>query len=353
MKLLQTIFKSGSSSIYLGTFGEFISALFTILLLWYGTYLVLANEITPGELLSFYSIIGYFTGPAQSLIGANKSVQDALIAADRLFEIMDLEREETQNKIKLTPDLVENITFNEVSFRYGTRVQVFENLKLEINKGEITALVGESGSGKSTMISLLQNLYPLNSGQIKIGDYDIRHIDYESLRHTVSVVPQQIDLFNGNIVENIAVGDFEPDMQRIIGICQVLGIIEFVEKLPQGFETPIGENGASLSGGQRQRIAIARALYRNPEVLILDEATSALDTISEQYVQNTIRLLREGGKTIILIAHRLSTVRYADKIIVLENGKLIEEGNHTWLFEQRGRYFELWVKQFEGILDEF
>ena len=352
VKLLQTIFKSGASGIYLGTFGELISALFTILLLWYGTYLVLANEITPGELLSFYSIIGYFTGPAQSLIGANKSVQDALIAADRLFEIMDLEREETGNKVKLTRDLTGNITFNEVSFRYGTRVQVFENLNLEISKGEITALVGESGSGKSTIISLLQNLYPLNSGHIKIGDYDIRYIDNESLRHIVSVVPQQIDLFNGNIIENIAVGDFEPDMQRIIRICQVLGILEFVEKLPRDFETSIGENGTSLSGGQRQRIAIARALYRNPEVLILDEATSALDTISEQYVQNTIRHLREAGKTIILITHRLSTVRKADKIIVLENGKPVEEGSHTRLFEQRGRYFELWVKQFEGILDE-
>jgi ABC-type multidrug transport system fused ATPase/permease subunit len=265
---------------------------------------------------------------------------------------MDLEREETENKVRLTPELVGDIVFNEVSFRYGTRVQVFENLSLKINKGQITALVGESGSGKSTMMSLLQNLYPLNSGYVKIGDYDIKHIDNESLRQRVSVVPQQIDLFNGNIIENIAVGDFEPDMRRVLGICQILGIVEFVEKLPRGFETSIGENGASLSGGQRQRLAIARALYRNPEVLILDEATSALDTISEQYVQKTIQHLREAGKTIILIAHRLSTVRHADKIMVFENGKLLEEGNHTILFEQRGKYFELWIKQFEGILDE-
>lgn len=142
-------------------------------------------------------------------------------------------------------------------------------------------------------------------------------------------------------------------MQRILGICQILGIIEFVEKLPKGFETPIGENGATLSGGQRQRLAIARALYRNPEILILDEATSALDTISEQYVQNTIKLLRQKGKTIIIIAHRLSTVRFADQIIVLENGKLIESGNHKHLFEQKGKYFELWIKQFEGVLDDF
>lgn len=352
VRLLKTIYKSGSSGIYLGTFSEFMSALFTIILLWYGTYLVLDYEITPGELLSFYSIIGYFTGPAQSLIGANKSIQDALIAADRLFEIMDLEREEKGNKVKLTPDLMGDICFSEVSFRYGTRVQVFEDLSFKIGKGRITALVGESGSGKSTLMSLLQNLYPVNSGSIKIGDYDIRHMDNESLRRVVSVVPQQIDLFNGSILENIAVGDFEPDMQRILEICRLLGIIEFVEKLPEGLESPIGENGTSLSGGQRQRIAIARALYRNPEVLILDEATSALDIISEQYVQNTIQRLREAGKTIILIAHRLSTVRHADKIMVLEKGKLVEEGDHTHLFEQRGKYFELWIRQFDGILDE-
>jgi ATP-binding cassette subfamily B protein len=353
VRLLQTIFKSSTSSIYIGTASDFISRLFTIILLWAGTYLVIGNEITPGELLSFYSLIGYFTGPAQSLIGTNKTIQDALIAADRLFEIMDLEREETENKVVLQSEMIGDIGFSEVSFRYGTRVQVFENLSLVMRKGEITALVGESGSGKSTMMSLLQNLYPLAGGQIKIGNYDIKHIDNESLRRIVSVVPQQIDLFGGNIIENIAIGDFEPDMQRILGICQILGIIEFVEKLPKGFETPIGENGATLSGGQRQRLAIARALSRNPEILILDEATSALDTISEQYVQNTIKLLRENGKTIIIIAHRLSTVRFADQIIVLENGKLIESGNHKELFEQKGKYFELWIKQFEGVLEDF
>ena len=352
VRLLQTIFKSSSSSIYIGTASDFISRLFTIILLWAGTYLVIGNEITPGELLSFYSLIGYFTGPAQSLIGSNKTIQDALIAADRLFEIMDLEREETENKVILKPEMTGDISFSEVSFRYGTRVQVFDNLSLLMKKGEITALVGESGSGKSTMMSLLQNLYPLASGQIKIGNFDIKHIDNQSLRQIVSVVPQQIDLFSGNIIDNIAIGDFEPDMQRILGICQILGIIEFVEKLPKGFETSIGENGAALSGGQRQRLAIARALYRNPEILILDEATSALDTISEQYVQNTIKLLRQNGKTIIIIAHRLSTVRFADQILVLESGKLLQSGNHKQLFEQKGKYFELWVKQFEGVLED-
>jgi ATP-binding cassette subfamily B protein len=166
----------------------------------------------------------------------------------------------------------------------------------------------------------------------------------------VSVVPQQIDLFGASVIENIALGDFEPDMQRILFICSQLGISEFVEKLPNGYNTHIGENGASLSGGQRQRLAIARALYRNPEILILDEATSALDTISEKYVQQTIQTLRSLSKTIIIIAHRLSTIKTADKILVLANGKLVQEGTHENLLYQEGVYNRLWMEQFEGVL---
>jgi ATP-binding cassette subfamily B protein len=262
-----------------------------------------------------------------------------------------LEREETENKIQLTPELVGDIKFTDVSFRYGTRVEVFKDLNINFPKGKITAVVGESGSGKSTLMSLLQNLYPLTGGHIKIGDYDIKHIQNDSLRSIVSVVPQQIDLFGTSVVENIAVGDFEPDMQRVLGICQLLGISDFVEKLPNGFATHIGENGASLSGGQRQRLAIARALYKKPEILILDEATSALDTISEQFVQRTIQQLREATKTVILISHRLSSVRNADKIIVLENGKLIQEGTHDDLLLQKGAYHNMWMQQFEGLID--
>lgn len=351
IRLLGTIFKSAKSGIYIGTGSDFISRLFTIILLWAGTGLVIDNQISPGELLSFYSLIGYFTGPAQSLIGSNKTIQDALIAADRLFEIMDLEREETENKVILTPELVGDIRFTDVSFRYGTRVQVFTDLTVTFPKSKITAVVGESGSGKSTLMSLLQNMYPLQSGQIKIGAYDIKHIQNDSLRQIVSVVPQQIDLFGTSVIENIALGDFEPDMQRILAISHTLGISEFVEKLPNGFSTHIGENGTSLSGGQRQRLAIARALYRNPEILILDEATSALDTISEQYVQRTIRQLRAEGKTVIVISHRLSTVRNADCILVLENGKLIQQGTHDELLLQKGLYHNLWMQQFEGLIE--
>jgi ATP-binding cassette, subfamily C, bacteriocin exporter len=347
VSLLKTIYKSGSSSLFIGSTSEFVTRLLTIVLLWVGTYFVIDQELTPGELLSFYALVGYFTGPIQSIIGTNKSIQEALIAADRLFEIIDLEREQEENKMKLTPEMVGNIRFENVNFRYGSRVQVFDDLTLQINKGEITAIIGESGSGKSTLMYLLQNLYPLKSGNIIIGDFDIKNISPESLRKIVSVVPQQIDLLSGSLMENISLGDFNPDMKRIVDISNLLGNTAFIEKLPQGFNTRLGEHGTNLSGGQRQRIAIARALYRNPEILIMDEATSALDVISEKNIQNAIEFLKSQGKTIILIAHRLSTIKNADKILVLENGKLVQEGNHESLLPVDGVYKKLWNQAFE------
>lgn len=287
--------------------------------------------------------------PVASLIGMNKTWQDARIAADRLFEIMDMEQEPNENRIALDPDMIGNIVFKDVHFRYGTRATVFEGLDLNIPKGKITAIVGESGSGKTTLLSLMQNIYPLQSGFIFIGDYDIKYITNESLRTVVGVVPQDVHLFAGNVIDNIAVGHLEPDMKRVMKICRELEITDFIERLPNGFNTFLGENGTNLSGGQRQRIAIARALYRKPEILILDEATSSLDSESEQHVQNAIALLRTQEKTIIVIAHRLSTIMNADKIAVLHDGKLIEEGSHNVLINKQGAYFNMWQKQFPSI----
>lgn len=349
ISLLNTGYKSALNSVFSGTSSSTLSQVFTIILLWSGSYFVIDREITPGELMSFYAIIGYFTGPIAGLVGANKQIQNALIAADRLFEIMDLEREETENKFKLTADKIENITFKNVSFRYGTRVEVFKNFNLTIKKGNITAIVGESGSGKSTLISLLQNMYPLQSGTIAIGDFDLQYIENNSLRQLVSVVPQKIDLFAGNVIENIAVGEFEPNMELILAICKNIGIQEFIESLPNGFNTYLGENGASLSGGQKQRIAIARALYKQPEILVLDEATSSLDSTSENYIQRTIQNLREQQKTIILIAHRLSTVVNADEIVVLEKGKVLEQGSHNELYYKKENYYNLWQQQIPNL----
>ncbi len=347
VKLLGSTYHTVRNSIFSSSSTTFIAGVITIAILWIGSQNVVRREMTPGELMSFYALIGYILSPLASLINTNKSVQDALIAADRLFQIMDLEMEEQESeKITLTKDMLGDISFKDVSFRYGSRVTVFENLTLKIKKNKMTAIVGESGSGKSTLISLLQNIYPLQSGNIEFGKYNLSYISNYSLRDIVSVVPQKIDLFAGSILENIAIGEIEPDMKKIVDICQSLGIMKFIEKFPNGFQTYVGENGVSLSGGEKQRIAIARALYKEPEILILDEATSSLDSASEQYVQKAIQYLKEQNKTIIVIAHRLSTVMNADEIIVLDNGKVVEKGKHDSLLEKRESYYNLWKQQF-------
>ena len=345
VKLLFTTYKSGLNSIFSNTSTQFLASAFTIVLMWIGSGYVIDRAITPGELFSFYALIGYFTSPVASLIGMNKTIQNALIAADRLFEIMDLEREETENKLKLKKENIGNIIFENVNFSYGSRTEVFKNFSATIKQNETTAVVGESGSGKTTLISLLQNLYPIKTGKITIGDYDLKHIHYQSLRNLIGVIPQQLNLFSGNIIENIALGESFPNIQLILDLAKQLGITEFVEKLPNGFETQIGENGALLSGGQKQRIAVARALYKNPEILLMDEATSALDTNSESIVKQTINNFKAQGKTIIVIAHRLSTIANAETILVMGNGQIVESGNHKDLLEQKGKYYELWKKQ--------
>ncbi len=345
IKLLKTGYTSALNTVFSKISAQNITQLFTVVLLWLGSGFVIAQEITPGELLSFYAIIGYFTSPLTGLIGANKEIQNALIAADRLFEIFDLQREESAQKVPLSPDKIGDIRFEKVGFSYGTRVEVFKEFSLTLKKGEITAFVGESGSGKSTLVSLLQNIYPIHSGNIFIGGINLKYIENESLRQLVAVVPQQIDLFSGNVAENIAVGELEPDVERILQICRDIGILKFIEGLPNGFNTYLGENGATLSGGQKQRIAIARALYKQPEILVLDEATSSLDSSSENYVQRAIDNLRVQHKTIVIIAHRLSTVVHADTIVVLDQGKVLEQGSHEVLYAQKGRYYQLWRQQ--------
>lgn len=343
--LLKTIYKSVLNALFSGNSSEFLSRIFTIILLWVGSGYVIDRIITPGELLSFYALIGYFTSPVAQLIDMNKTIQNALIASDRLFEIMDLEREEITEKIDLVAENIGDIQFKEVNFSYGSRVDIFTDFNCAIKKGQTTAIVGESGSGKTTLAALIQNLYSLKSGKILIGDYDINYISNYSLRNLVSVVPQQIDLFSGNVIENIALGEDFPDMQRILQITKNLGILNFIEKLPSGFQTYLGENGALLSGGQKQRIAIARALYKNPEILILDEATSSLDTEAEIIIQKTLQDFKNQGKTMIVIAHRLSTVANADTILVMKEGQIVEQGYHKELLSKDSIYKSMWDKQ--------
>ena len=245
----------------------------------------------------FYSLIGYVLSPIGSLITSNQTIQEAMIAADRLFQIMDLEQEQNdEQKITLETEMIGDITFENVSFRYGSRKQVFESLNLIIEKGKTTAIIGESGSGKTTLISLLQHIYPIQSGQIRIGSYDIAQISNQSLRRRVGTVPQQIELFAGTIVENIAIGDLQPD------------------------------------------------------ILIFDEATSSLDSISEKYVKQTLDALAGKGKTILIIAHRLSTVKRADRIVVIDKGQVVETGNHKELCSMvDGIYKRLWREQVDEI----
>jgi ATP-binding cassette subfamily B protein len=345
IKLLYTGYKSGLNNVFSGNSTQFLSSLFTIILMWVGAGYVIDQEITPGELFSFYALIGYFTSPVASLIGMNKTIQNALIASDRLFEIMDLEREDQTNKIKIAKDQIGDIRFENISFRYGTRVEVFKDFSIHIKKNQTTAIVGESGCGKTTLISLIQKLYPITKGKIYIGDLDINYIDNDALRQHIGIIPQDLNIFSGNIIDNIALGEPMPNMKRILELSKQLGILEFVEKLPQGFETSVGENGSMLSGGQKQRLAVARALYKNPEILLMDEATSALDTSSEQIIQKAISGFKENDKTVIVIAHRLSTIANANQILVMDEGKVVEKGTHQELIEKKGKYYELWHKQ--------
>lgn len=355
MKLLKTVYKSGLNAVFSGSSTELVSHSFTIILLWAGAGFVLDKQISPGELLSFYTLTGYFTGPVSSFVGMNKTVQDAIIASDRLFEIMDMEQESEDHKFELGRSNLGNIRFVDVSFRYGSRVMVFDKLNLEIPYQKMTGIVGESGSGKSTLMSILQNIYPVHTGHVFIGDSEIKYISNSSLRNIIAVVPQRIDLFATDVGTNISIGDDEPDMKKIIGICTMLGITQFIDDLPNGFQSQLGENGVSLSGGQRQRIAIARALYRNPEILILDEASSSLDPVSEKYVQNAIEFLLSEKKTVIVISHRLRSIQKAGKIIVLKDGKVVEEGKHTELMAFQGEYYHLWSQQipmeFRSLID--
>ncbi|MGM0504626.1 MAG: peptidase domain-containing ABC transporter [Bacteroidota bacterium] len=343
--LLHSAFKSGLNSVFSGNSSMFINRIFTIILLWVGSLFVLRQEISIGELMSFYALIGYFTGPVSGLIGMNKTYQNATIAADRLFEIMDLEQENDSDLVDASEVDTGDIVFKNVSFSYGTRVDVFEKFNVTLKKGEVIGIIGESGSGKTTIAALLQKLYSLNDGAIFLGNTNIKYFSNNSLRKVIGIVPQNLDLFNGRVIDNIAVGEFNPDMKRVLDITTQLGMIDFIEKLPAGFNSLVGEHGANLSGGQKQRLAIARALYRQPQILIMDEATSSLDSEAEHHVQQTIKQLKAEGKTIIIITHRLSAVLIADNIIVLENGKLIEQGAHSELYQQQGKYYSLWQKQ--------
>lgn len=312
--LLQSIYTSSVYQTYFGVSADFLTKLFSIFVLWAGSYFVLQKELSPGSLIAFYSVTGYFTAALLYLMSSIRPVRDTLIAADRLFEIMDLEREHSGTT---QLNKVECIRFANVCYRYAHADAVLENLNFTIWKGTITGIAGKNGSGKSTMASLLQKLYLPVSGMITIDTIDISLFDNTALRKTIALVPQHTHLFSATIAENIAIGERNPDMRKIKEISDKLGLTSFVERLPQGFNTMLLEQGSNLSGGQKQVLSIARSLYREPPVLILDEATASLDPVSETNVMETLQWYRNKGNTIIVIAHRDAMLKICDDIIVV------------------------------------
>ena len=344
--MMHALYTSTRCALILSNVAEWFTGMVTIIVLWSGSYLVIDRILSPGELLSFYTLTAYFTTPVQALIGANRSMQDALVAADRLFEIIDLESESSaEGGAALVRFPSGDLVFENVQFSYGSGNPLFSGLHLRIPQNQITAVLGESGCGKSTLLSLLQKLYPIKGGNILIGDLDIQYISKGLLRKKIAAVPQHTDLFQGSFIANIALGDYDPDLERIIEICHRLGLHEYINQLPERYHMLIREQGVNLSGGQKQKLGIARALYRNPDILILDEATSALDPESEKKVHETLQWFFGNRKTIIFITHRFSTMRHCDSIVFLKQGKCVACGKHENLLIENEDYAD-WVRQY-------
>ena len=348
VRLLRAVYQSARTALMAGTATGALSRLAVLAVLWMGSLLVIDRRLTPGELMSSYALLGYLTGPVLTLITANRTIQDALIAADRLFEIMDLERDRITARATIDAAIGGDIDFEHVTFRYGARAPALRDVTVRFRRGAITAIVGESGSGKSSIAALIQRVYVADEGRVCLGGIDVRHLSRESLRALVCTVPQRIDLIAGSVLENIALGDSEPDVRRVVDATRAAGIDEMVEHLPAGLDTELGENGATLSGGERQRLAIARALYRDAEILILDEATSSLDAPSVLSVRRMTEDRRARGCTVIVIAHNLDLVHDADHIIVMRGGMVAEEGSHADLVGRRGVYQSLWESRTLG-----
>ena len=309
-----------------GTASEAVNRLFTIILLWTGSFFVIRDSLTPGNLLTFYALMGYCTGPVSGLIGANKAYQNAMIAADRLFEIFYLDREQKSGLQVFRPEQFGNIALNKVSFAYGTRGDQLKQIDLTIGSGQVTILTGPSGSGKSTIARLVQHLYPPDIGQITINGLDTRYYSLESIRSLMGVVPQQISFLSDTIIENIAPGETEPDLSRVIRLLDDVGLLTVIEALPEGLNSEMIRNGENLSGGERQRLALVRALYRNPSLLILDEPTSSLDQQSEIEVHRLLLSLKENKKTMLLVTHKPAYTAMADKIYHMDKGEIIDNG---------------------------
>ena len=342
VRLLRAVYRAARTGVATTTATGLVSRLSVVVLLWVGSMLVIDRRLTPGELMSCYALLGYLTGPLMTLISANRTIQDALIAADRLFEIMDLEPDSGSAAATIEARGAGDIELEHVSFRYGARALALRDVTLRFAHGAVTAVVGESGSGKSTIAALLQRIYLPDEGRVRIAGIDLRHVSEGAMRTLVCAVPQRIELLAGTALHNIALGDPEPDFERALDAARAAGIADVIDRLPDGFETELTENGGSLSGGERQRLAIARALYRDPQILILDEATSSLDAASVARVRRLAQERRARGRTVIVIAHELDMVIDADHIVVLRDGAVVQQGTHADLISRSGAYRSMW-----------
>lgn len=327
---------------------EFIGALGVAFIIWYGGFQVIQGVTTPGTFFSFMTACLFMYGPVRNLSVTYNSLQQSLAAADRLFHIIDYptEKEIDKGAIELTHPKG-TIAFRNVGFRYeGSSQPALENINVRADKGDIIALVGESGSGKTTLVNLIPRFYELDEGSIEIDGVDSRKVTLSSLRAQIGMVTQEIILFDDTVQENISYGLTGISPDAIISAAKMAYADAFISKLPEGYQTRIGERGANLSGGERQRLAIARAILRDPPFLILDEATSSLDSESEFMVQQALSSLMKN-RTSFVIAHRLSTVQNATRILVMERGRIAESGTHSELLGRDGLYRKLYDRQFK------
>ena len=317
--------------------------------LFYGGLRVAAGEATAGTLMSFLAAVIMLYEPVKRLSGANNQIQQGLAAAERIFDILDEKIIVSDEPgAKLLNDFQHVISFESVGLRYtGADKPVLSDINLEVKAGQVVALVGRSGAGKSSLANLVPRFMDVTKGRVLLDGHDVRGVTQESLRQQIALVTQDVILFNDTVLNNIAYGHEDVDHERVEAIAKAANAHEFIMKLPQGYQTMVGERGVILSGGQRQRLSLARALLKDAPILVLDEATSSLDTESEQLVQQAIdRLMR--GRTVLVIAHRLSTIRHADCIVVLDDGGIAQKGKHEELLQQGGLYAELYHMQFES-----
>jgi ATP-binding cassette subfamily B protein len=327
---------------------NFINELKNIIIVFLSAKLVIDGQITLGMMMAISSIVGNLNGPVLQLIGFIREVQDAKISLARLSEIHEKEDEAQQEATQTNDIPIESdIVLKEVFFRYiGSDSNVLDNLNLNIPANKITAIVGTSGSGKTTLMKLLLKFYEPNKGQITIGKTDLNNIKQKSWRSHIGTVMQEGYIFNDTIANNIAVGVDVIDKERLVYAADVANILSFIQEYPLGFNTKIGQEGVGMSTGQKQRLLIARAVYKNPEMLFFDEATSALDANNEKEIMEKLNIFFKN-KTVVVIAHRLSTVMNADQIVVLEKGKIIETGTHIELVAKKGNYYELVKNQLQ------